>query len=103
MKINETRIKYILVVDKLYEVEKISFFDFSVQAKETDKTIDDVPAEEVFELTDLKEFNITLRNWHGNVVDFVDYVKNRKMMLNFICKLYRHYVLMNLRLHWLHQ
>ena len=80
MKINETRIKYILVVDKLYEVEKISFFDFSVQAKETDKTIDDVPAEEVFELTDLKEFNITLRNWHGNVVDFVDYVKNRKMM-----------------------
>lgn len=67
-------------MDKLYEVEKISFFDFSVQAKETYKTIDDVLAEEVFNLTDLKEFNVTLRNWHGNVVDFVDYVKNRKIM-----------------------
>ena len=66
-------------MDKLYEVEKISFFDFSVQAKETDKTISDVPAEEVFDLTDFKEFHVTLRNWHGNLVDFKKYVENRKI------------------------
>lgn len=74
----DTKIKYIKVLDKLYEVEKISFFNFSVQAKETEKTIDDVPAEEVFDLTDFKDFKITLRNWHGNVVDFMEYMKNRE-------------------------
>ena len=80
MKINETRIKYIKIADdsKLYEVEKISFYDFTVSAKETDKTISDVPAEEVFNITDFKDFKITLRNWHGNVVDFAEYVENRK-------------------------
>lgn len=77
--INDTRIKYILVCGKLYEVEQINFFDFNVQAKETDKTISDVPTEEVFDLTDFKEFHVTLRNWHGNVVDFMEYVKNRKL------------------------
>lgn len=77
--INDTRIKYILICGKLYEVGQINFFDFNVQAKETDKTISDVPAEEVFDLTDFKEFHVTLRNWHGNVVDFMKYVKNRKL------------------------
>ena len=78
LEINETRIKYILVCGKLYEVEKLSFYDFSVCAKETDKTIDDVPPEEVFDISDFKDFKITLRNWHGNVVDFAEYVENRK-------------------------
>lgn len=77
--INDTRIKYILVCGKLYEVEQIDFFDFNVQAKETDKTISDVPTEEVFDLTDFKEFHVTLRNWHGNLVDFKKYVENRKL------------------------
>lgn len=79
LKINETRIKYIRVADKLYEIEKISFYYFTVSAKETDKTISDVPAEEIFDITDFKDFKITLRNWHGNVVDFMEYVKNRKL------------------------
>ena len=77
--INETRIKYIRVLDKLYEVETISFYYFTVTAKETDKTISDVPEKEVFDITDLKEFKVTLHNWHGNVVDFMEYVKNRKL------------------------
>lgn len=77
--INNTKIKYIKVLNKLYEVESISFFYFSVSAKETDKTIDDVPAEEVFDLTDFKDFKIKLHNWHGNVVDFKKYVKNQKV------------------------
>ena len=77
--INETRIKYIRVLDKLYEIEKISFYYFTVTAKETDLTISDVPIEEIFDITDFKDFKITLRNWHGNVVDFVNYVKNRKL------------------------
>lgn len=67
-----------MICGKLYEVERISFFDFSVQAKETDKTISDIPAEEVFDLTDFKDFKVTLRNWQGNIVDFMEYVKNRE-------------------------
>lgn len=78
-KINDTKIKYIKVVDKLYEVEKISFYNFTVTAKETEKKIDDVPANEIFDITDFPEFLVTLHNWQGNVVDFVEYVKNRKM------------------------
>lgn len=76
--INETRVKYITVLDKLYEVEKISFYYFTVTAKQTDKTIDDVPANEVFDITDFPEFLVTLHNWQGKVIDFVEYVKNRK-------------------------
>lgn len=67
------------MANKIYEVEKISFFNFTVQAKETDKTISDVPAEEVFDLTDFKEFKVTLRNWQGNIVDFMEYVKNLEL------------------------
>lgn len=75
MTINDTRIKYIRVLDKLYEVEHISFYYFTVEAKETDLTIDDVKPEEVFNITDFKEFKIKLHNWQGNVVDFAEYIK----------------------------
>ena len=80
MKINETRIKYIKIADdsKLYLVDKISFYDFTVIAKETDLTVDNVLAEEVFDITDFRDFKVKLQNWHGNVVNFADYVKNRK-------------------------
>ena len=79
--INETKIKFIKIADdsKLYSVERISFYDFTVYAKETDLTIGDVPAEEVFDVTDFKDFKVTLRNWHGNVIDFAEYAKNRKV------------------------
>ena len=59
-------------------MEKISFYNFTVVAKETDLTIGDVPAEEVFDITDFRDFKVTLRKGHGNVVNFADYVKNRK-------------------------
>ena len=76
--INDTRIRYIKVLDKLYEVDNISFYYFTVNARQTDKTIDDVPANEVFDITDFPEFLVTLHNWQGKVIDFVEYVKNRK-------------------------
>lgn len=60
-------------------MEKISFYDFTVVAKETDLTVGDVPAEEVFDITDFRDFRIKLRNWHGNLVDFKNYVENQKM------------------------
>ena len=75
---NTTKIKYIKVLDKIYEVKDISFYDFSVTAAETELQMTDVPAQEIFDISDFKEFLVKLHNWHGNVVDFMEYVKNRK-------------------------
>lgn len=62
--INDTRIKYIKVgnVDKLYRVDKISFFDFSIEAYETDLKVSDVLEQEVFDISDFKEYRVTLKN-----------------------------------------
>ena len=77
--VNDTRIHYILVADKLYEVERISFYDFTIYANETDLDISDVPKKEIFDISDIKDFHVKLHNWHGNVVDFTEYVENRKL------------------------
>jgi len=79
--IKETRIKYLLAEDKLYEIEKLSFYTFSIVAKETDLTAADVPKEEIFLITDfIKDFHVKLRNWKGNLVKFEDFVKNEKVV-----------------------
>ena len=77
--LNNTKIKYLLVCDKFYKVTDINFSDLTLEATETDSTVPDVPAEEIFRLEDFKEFRVTLRNWQGNVVNFADYVENRKL------------------------
>lgn len=41
-------------------------------------TVDEVSEEEVFDITDFKEFSIKLHNWQGNVVNLADYMENRK-------------------------
>lgn len=72
--INETKIKYIKISnsDKLYEVKKISFYDFSIKAVETDLKIADVPEEEVFDISEFKDFRVTLKNKGvGKIVEFV--------------------------------
>ena len=77
--LNNTKIKYLLVCDKFYKVTDINFSDLTLEATETDSTVPDVPAEEIFRLEDFKEFRVTLRNWQGKVVNFADYVENRKL------------------------
>ena len=76
--INSTNIKFIRICDSIYAVDKISFLDFSVEAHHTDLTLADVPEEKVFDLADFPEFKVTLHNWHGEVVNIADYLKNRK-------------------------
>lgn len=71
---NDTKIKYIKIdnTDKLYKVEKISFYDFSIKAVEIDLKISDVPKEEIFDISDFKDFKITLKNkGMGEIVEFV--------------------------------
>lgn len=58
----ETKIKYILVEDKLYEVERISFYHMTIQARACDKDVADVPEDEVFPWKSVAEFKILLEN-----------------------------------------
>lgn len=72
--INDTKIKYIKIgTDKLYEVERISFYDFSIKAVETDLKVGDVAENEVFPIENFKEFRVTLKN--GNVDNVVEFVR----------------------------
>lgn len=71
--ISDTKIKYIKIGDteKLYKVENISFYDFSIKAVETDLKISDVPEKEIFSISEFKEFRITLKNKDvSNIIQF---------------------------------
>ena len=62
---NISKIKFVSVGSKLYEVEKISFYDFSVEARETELNIDDVSKDEIFDISDMKDFKVLLINKGG--------------------------------------
>lgn len=85
---NEIKIKYLLVVDKLYKVTDINFSDLTLEVNETDLLVSDVPAEEIFRMEEFREFRVTLRNRKGvaEVINFADYVKNRKIESQNHCK-----------------
>lgn len=59
---NISKIKYVSVGNKLYEVEKISFYDFSVEARETDLTVTDVSVDEIFDISEMRDFKVRLVN-----------------------------------------
>lgn len=73
--INNTKIKYIRIggTDKIYEVEEISFYDFNIKAVETDLKIGDVPESEIFDISEFRDFKVTLKN--GNVDNIVEFPK----------------------------
>ena len=68
-------------MDKLYEVTEIDFSELTLEASEIDLLVSDVPAEEIFRVEELQEFGIRLKNGKGvaEVINFADYVKNRKV------------------------
>lgn len=50
----------------------------TVVAKKTELSVSDVPQEEIFDLTELRDFTIRLENWKGKVIDMVEYVNRQK-------------------------
>lgn len=76
---NEIKIKYLLVVDKLYKVTDINFSDLTLEVNETDLLVSDVPAEEIFRMEEFREFRVTLRNWQGIIVNFTEFIKNQEL------------------------
>lgn len=83
--INSTKIKYLKVMDKLYEVRERSFYYQTIRAVETDLNLDDAPIEEVFDIFDFKDMKVTLINkkGQGKLIDFNEFVKNHKMKSDF--------------------
>ena len=68
---NITQIKYIKVVDKLYQITDISFTDMSIHAVETTSAAD-ILQNTVFGLEELGEFRIRLVN-NGGAADIIEF------------------------------
>lgn len=62
--------------DKLYQVTHIDFSELTIEARECDLDVSDVPEGEVFRLEDFEEFRVTVRNGggKGKIVDFGEWV-----------------------------
>lgn len=71
---NNTKIKYLNVLDKLYQITDISFFYMSIEAVETDMMVGDVPADEVWDIEEFKNYKIKLIN-NGGQAEIIDLSK----------------------------
>lgn len=80
--INDIKMKYISVneANKLYEITKISFYHMTVQAHETDLTVNDVPESEVWDIGEFEHYKVRLINNGGQaeVIDFDDWREKHK-------------------------
>ena len=69
---NNTKIKYLNVAGKIYQVTDLSFFHMTIEAAETNLTAADVPADELWDLDEFKRYKVKLVNngGMGEIVDF---------------------------------
>lgn len=72
---NDTKIKYISIAGKIYEVIKISFFYMIVEAVQTGLTKNDVSESEVWDIGEFRDYKVKLINNGGKaeIIDFADY------------------------------
>ncbi len=77
---NDIKIKYLSVLNKIYEVTSINWLHSCIEAKETDLSVGDVPESELWDIGEFEDFKIRLVNGEGvaKVVDFGEWVKRNK-------------------------
>ena len=64
--------KYISVANKLYEITRISFFYMTLTAVETDLSMDDVPENEVWDISEFEHYKVKLVN-NGGQAEIIDF------------------------------
>ena len=77
---NNTKIKYLNIVDKIYKVTDLSFFYMTIEASETNLTAADVSEDELWNLEEFEKYEVKLVNngGMGEIVDFSDWANRRK-------------------------
>lgn len=75
--INNTKIKYLSVVDKIYEVTSIDWQHLYLETKETDLNVGDVEESELWDISDFEDFGIRLVNGSGKA-EIIDMAKWKK-------------------------
>jgi len=78
--INDTKIKYLSLLNKIYEVTSINWLHSYIEAKEKDLSIGDVPESELWDITEFEDFHVRLVNGDGvaRVIDFGEWVERHK-------------------------
>ena len=60
---NTSKIKYVTINNKLYQIKAISFFHMTMTLVPCDTSIDDVPVDEIFPVEECRrDFRITIEN-----------------------------------------
>ncbi len=69
---NNTKIKYLNVTGKIYQVINISFFHMTLEAVETNLTAADVSEDELWNLDEFEKYEVKLVNnsGKGEIIDF---------------------------------
>lgn len=77
---NNTKIKYISVANKVYEVTSIQWLHSYLEAKQTDLNIDDVPECEVWDISYFEDFRVRLVNRKGEakIIDMAEWLERNK-------------------------
>ena len=72
---NNTKIKYLRVDDKIYEITDLSFFYMSITAVETSLPAASFPEEEIWDLNFFEDYKIKLINNGGQakIINFFDH------------------------------
>ena len=72
---NNTKIKYLKVQDKLYQITEISFFNLAITAVELNTPAADLPEDEIWDIDFFKDYHIKLINNVGQakIVDFTEW------------------------------
>lgn len=65
---------------KLYQITHISFYFMTLEASETDLTVDDVPEEKIWDIGNFKDYKVTLINNGGKakIIDFEEWKKKKR-------------------------
>ena len=79
--INDTKIQYLSVVNKIYQVKSIDSRNMKIEATQTDLTIADVPENELWDISYFEDYRIRLINGGsrmGEIVDFGEWVERNR-------------------------